>query len=110
MRLLCIITKVCDIIKKIGILLNFLIPMKVILSLGLFFEKIKIKMDYKLISDNIEISDLVGKNVRSIYSELESVIIETECGCKYIMSHHQECCEDVWLEDVDGTFDFVEPF
>lgn len=55
--------------------------------------------------DSANFSELVGKTIVSIggmaqHSDL--VVIECSDGSKYIMEHHQDCCEHVYLEDVNG--------
>lgn len=50
-------------------------------------------------------SDFVGKvivSVEGLEKDSEQVTFTTECGSKYVMLHEQDCCESVWLEDIDG--------
>jgi len=35
------------------------------------------------------------------------LIFHTQSGNRYRMKHHQECCEQVWLEDKNGKFDDI---
>lgn len=55
----------------------------------------------------VEISDLIGKTLKNvnIVRHNDEIIFETECGEEYIMYHHQECCESVYIEDVIGDID-----
>jgi hypothetical protein len=32
----------------------------------------------------------------------DRIVFETEAGVRYIMMHHQDCCESVKIEDIDG--------
>lgn len=53
---------------------------------------------------SIDISALLGQTLKSIVvsdSETE-VYFETINGDRYEMYHVQECCEDVYLQDVNG--------
>lgn len=50
--------------------------------------------------------DLIGKTIISIdgmVKDSEEIIFTTKCGKKYKMYHHQDCCEYVYLEDVNGN-------
>lgn len=50
-------------------------------------------------------SDILGKTITKITgAEVESKYILFECsdGSKYLMFHQQECCEDVYVEDICG--------
>ena len=35
----------------------------------------------------------------------EKITFFTEDGKKFIMCHHQDCCEGVWIEDIVGDLD-----
>jgi len=57
-----------------------------------------------------EFSDLLGKILREIKtypkgeSKPTSVIFMTNDGRVYEQRHYQDCCEQVWLEDVAGDW------
>ena len=54
--------------------------------------------------DRIDVSELKGK----VFTEVEprhgktSLVFKTEDGIEYEMTHFQDCCESVWLEEVIG--------
>lgn len=50
----------------------------------------------------LDISELKGKTMKEIDIGEEEVALETEDGCKYKMYHEQDCCENVYVEDVIG--------
>lgn len=58
-----------------------------------------------------EMGELLGKTLVSIKKHDDfgdhgvSVTFATSEGDEYVMQHHQDCCESVWLEDVVGEFD-----
>ncbi len=52
------------------------------------------------------ISDLLGKTLTNI--ELvnnEEIIFTTEDGTQYRMYHLRDCCESVYLQDIEGDLD-----
>ena len=52
----------------------------------------------------IEISALLGQTLKSIKGNVgdREVFFETINGDRYEMYHQQDCCEDVYLEDING--------
>ena len=53
----------------------------------------------------MDISELLGKTLTAVIgAERESEQIEFHCtdGTKYVLLHHQDCCEYVRVEDVVG--------
>ena len=52
------------------------------------------------------IEDMVGKKVVGIYYDEENFQILTD-GCVYIFHHQQDCCESVYLTQVDGISDKI---
>lgn len=83
--------------------------------MGLMFADINYFQDE--IMEEVPFSTLLGKTLTKITAdfsvgEISDVItpefggsimlIETDDGERYVMGHHQECCEQVWLEDVCG--------
>lgn len=51
-----------------------------------------------------DFSILVGKTLTSIDCEegSDSVLFTTDSGDRFQLLHHQDCCENVYLEDVEG--------
>ena len=52
-----------------------------------------------------DISALNGKticNVTGLRKGSKIVVFTCADGSVFEMQHHQDCCEDVWLEDLDG--------
>jgi len=59
-----------------------------------------------------EISDLLGKTLASCvahregeYKGRDEILFETDSGEKYKMYHEQDCCEDVYIEDICGDLE-----
>ena len=54
--------------------------------------------------DCVEISDLLGKIFTSVVKNDDDteIIFLDEPGCGYKMYHMQDCCESVYVEDIDG--------
>ena len=48
-----------------------------------------------------DMKDMVGKKVLGIYYDEENFQILTD-DCVYAFYHQQDCCESVWLTQVDG--------
>lgn len=57
----------------------------------------------------MEISKLVGETLKSITvvdkEDEDRIVFETNSGKKFLMSHHQDCCESVVIDDVCGDLD-----
>lgn len=51
-----------------------------------------------------DIKDMVGKKIIGIYYDEEIFQILTD-DCVYAFYHEQDCCESVWLTQVDGISD-----
>ena len=51
-----------------------------------------------------DIKDMVGKKITGIYYDEEYFQIRTD-DCVYAFYHEQDCCESVWLTQVDGISD-----
>ena len=45
---------------------------------------------------------LTGKIFTKIEQEDEQLIFDTSTGEKYTLKHNQECCENVYIEDING--------
>ena len=49
------------------------------------------------------IGELEGKTISSVERiEDEKIYFKTLCGGNYLMYHEQDCCENVYIEDVCG--------
>lgn len=54
----------------------------------------------------VEIEDLQGKTIREIKISDDKTEMAIVCDdASYKLSHYQDCCEKVYLEDVCGEFD-----
>ena len=53
----------------------------------------------------MEISSLVGKTLKSVIEDDNEVIFETTTNEVYKLSHHQDCCEDVYIESIVGDLE-----
>ena len=53
-----------------------------------------------------DIKDMVGKKITGIYYDEEYFQIRTD-DCVYAFYHEQDCCESVWLTQVDGISDKI---
>ena len=63
----------------------------------------------KLVKPNrshCDIKDMVGKKIAGIYYDEENFQILTD-DCVYAFYHEQDCCESVWLTQVDGISDKI---
>jgi len=60
-------------------------------------------MDYSL-----DFNVLTGKTFSKVEKTSDSVIFYLNDGSNYILKHHQDCCESVWLEDVCGDLKDLE--
>ena len=57
---------------------------------------------------NVDFSILKGKTIIEIISmraQEDEIIFKCSDGTSYKMYHDQQCCENVWLEDVVGEVD-----
>ena len=63
----------------------------------------------KLVKPNrshCDIKDMVGKKITGVYYDEEYFQIRTD-DCVYAFYHEQDCCESVWLTQVDGISDKI---
>jgi hypothetical protein len=50
-----------------------------------------------------DFSDLVGKTLQSIRNvDDEQLFFETDDGDIFVLQHHQDCCESVFIKDISG--------
>ena len=50
----------------------------------------------------VEISSLLGKTIISMELTEDEITFRTSDGFTYKMNHEQDCCEDVYIEDICG--------
>lgn len=56
----------------------------------------------------VEFSDLLGKVITSfVVSGDDEIKISTSDGSNYTMYHAQDCCESVYVEDINGDIDDI---
>jgi hypothetical protein len=58
---------------------------------------------YNNYDEDKEISELVGKTLKSINKVDDEIIFELEDGTIYKMYHETDCCEYVTIEDINGN-------
>lgn len=51
---------------------------------------------------SIKFSDLVGKTIISIEVKDDQINFKDSTGEEYTLYHSQDCCEDVYIEDING--------
>ncbi|NJN96361.1 MAG: hypothetical protein HC875_20715 [Anaerolineales bacterium] len=53
------------------------------------------------------ISELLGKILKKVDVDAYKTQIEfeTECGKKFLMTYHQDCCESVSIKQIDGDLE-----
>ena len=56
--------------------------------------------------NSCDIKDMIGKKVVGIYYDEENFQIRTD-DCVYAFYHNQDCCESVYLTQVDGISDKI---
>lgn len=49
-----------------------------------------------------EFKDLIGKTLTEVSLHDDSIIFITSDGERYRMYHHQDCCESVGIDDING--------
>jgi hypothetical protein len=52
-----------------------------------------------------DFSDLVGKTIKSVTGlekDNDTIVFACGDGTKYLMFHDQDCCESVYIADIDG--------
>lgn len=63
-------------------------------------------MDIDIDIDVTNLKHLEQKEIVSVYGEKNDaeLIINTKCGLSFIFYHNQDCCEDVYLDDIEGDY------
>ena len=54
-----------------------------------------------------QIKDLVGKTLTEIKNDLDEIIFIVDDGIQYKMYHGQDCCENVFIDDINGDLNAV---
>lgn len=58
---------------------------------------------------SINVNELLGKTLVSVektqYQDNDALLFTTDTGEQYGMTHIQDCCEQVWLEEIIGNLD-----
>lgn len=62
-------------------------------------------MNYRNYGKTHNVNVLVGLTLASLVNLNDELLFETTCGRKFQMLHHQDCCENVCLEEVVGDLD-----
>lgn len=57
--------------------------------------------------DPVNLNELINKKFNLVYQEDESVVFEND-NEKLILMHEQDCCEAVWIEDINGDLKDLE--
>ena len=52
--------------------------------------------------DSVEVSELVGKTLVDVNTGDEHIRFKTDDGIDFVMHHEQDCCESVYVEDING--------
>lgn len=55
----------------------------------------------------MEINALLGKTLTEIENNGDELIFHCDDGAIYEMSHYQDCCEDVRIDDICGELDWL---
>lgn len=55
--------------------------------------------------ETVSINELVGKTLTSVEKSHDEIIFHCSTGEKYKMYHDQDCCEDVYIDDINGDLD-----
>lgn len=51
----------------------------------------------------MNVSEIIGKTFVSVeMKDRSEIVFTTDSGVRYIMSHDQDCCESVSVEDIEG--------
>ena len=50
----------------------------------------------------MEFKDLIGKTITEILVEDDEIVFIMSDSVRYLMTHHQDCCENVYIEDICG--------
>lgn len=52
--------------------------------------------------DRCDVSVLLGKTLVSVKDVGDEIVFEVDDGSKYRLYHSQDCCENVYIEDING--------
>src|SRR5574343_1125546 len=62
-------------------------------------------MDYYGYGQGVEFSSIIGLTFNAIKQTDDAIFFRTTDGIVYRMYHHQDCCESVSIEDVNGNWE-----
>jgi hypothetical protein len=57
--------------------------------------------------DSVNFSDLIGKTLKDVVSSSNEINFYTECGLHYRMFHEQDCCEHVYIDNIEGSLEYL---
>ena len=57
----------------------------------------------------VSLSELVGKILSdvAVNADMDEIVFRTNDGAVYCMYHLQDCCEEVYIEDICGELDWL---
>ena len=61
----------------------------------------------EMIKKDVKFEDLLGKTLCSITNEKYYLLFSINNRIQYIMEHDQDCCEDVYVEDICGDLNDI---
>jgi hypothetical protein len=64
-----------------------------------------IEEEVKILQDSLTIKSLAGQTPTEIKSDDTEITILLDSGIECKLSHHQDCCESVYVDDVCGDWD-----
>lgn len=53
----------------------------------------------------MQFSDMVGRTITNIFKDDDTLVFTTIEGDKFKLCHHQDCCESVYIDDIEGDLD-----
>ncbi|UXS01658.1 DUF7448 domain-containing protein [Agrobacterium tumefaciens] len=53
----------------------------------------------------VDLSALVGKTLAEVRRSTDEIVFVTDTGETFKMYHEQDCCESVYIEDVEGDLE-----
>lgn len=62
-------------------------------------------ISFKTTWERSNIESLVGNTIKHITQDTDSLIFHCSDGSNYSLYHEQDCCENVYIEDICGDLD-----